>query len=81
MFPLQQQRGVGMVDLHAVPVTASPEVPSTRMCHDEVGNGNVSVLAFSVKGNVVLVTVSQAKQVWQQDKKDDEIQHSPLALH
>lgn len=70
-----------MGDFHAVPATASPEVPSTRMCHDEVENGNVSVLAVSVKEYVVLMTVSQVKQVWQQDKKGDEIQRLPLALH
>lgn len=62
-----------MGDLHAVPARASPEVPSTRMCHNEVGNGNVSVLVVSVKGYVVLMTANQMKQVWQQDKKDDEI--------
>lgn len=54
-----------MGDLHAAPATVCPEVPSTGMCQDEVGNGNVSVLAVSVKGYVVLMTVSQVKQVWQ----------------
>lgn len=67
-----------MGDFHAVPATA---VPFTRMCHDEVGNGNISMLAVSVKGYVVLMIVSQVKHMWQQDKTGDEIQHSPLPLH
>jgi len=71
-LPLQLQRDARMGLLPAVPATASPQVSAMWICHeadDEVGNHIFSVLAF-LKGYVGLVTVSQRKQVWQQDKKD-----------